>query len=198
MLSGARRHRETIRLGFLSIVWIALAALSLVIPSGRASGEVLTRGHSFIVYLPADADIYEVMDRLEVELGGQNWEVMDIQHLDMGMRKYGVFLEHKLMLACKSQYLAQAIEEDPYVSLIIPCRLTLFRESGDGIHPGRIVLGLADPVFEAQSVDIKHHKAAEKAAVELRAVLERIAEFYAEPQVLPPTDPQGNSHEQAD
>lgn len=186
------------RLGSHAIVWLAVVALSLVLPCGGATGEVLTRGHSFIVYLPADADIYEVMDRLEVELGGQNWEVMDIQHLDMGMRKYGMFVEHKLILACKSQYLAQAIEEDPYVSLIIPCRLTLFRESGDGSRPGRIVLGLADPVFEAQSVDIKRHKAAEKAAGELRAVLERIAEFYGDPQVSPSADPQGSSHEQTD
>jgi uncharacterized protein (DUF302 family) len=144
-----------------------------------AAQEVLTHGQAYVIYLPGELDFKEVVERLKSELGGQNWEVMDIHHIDMGMKKYGLDLDNKLLLACKSQYLAQAIEEDPYITLIIPCRFTVFREAGSDGQPGRIVIGVADPVFEARGMDIQRYKAAEKAAEELKAVLENMARFYA-------------------
>jgi uncharacterized protein (DUF302 family) len=156
---------------------LGLLALS-TLPWTPAGAEVLTHGHAYVAYLPPKVDMHDVLERLEVELGGQNWDVLEVQHLDVGMRKYGLAIEHKLVLACKSQYLAQALQEDPYVSLIIPCRFTLFREAPQEGKPGRVVLGFADPVHEAWAVDIEHHKAAEKAAAELKAVLENVAAFY--------------------
>ncbi len=149
------------------------------LPCTHSDAKVLSHGHAYVSYLPPKVDIYNVLERLKTELGGQNWEVIEVEHLDMGMKKYGLALQHKLLLACKSQYLAQALQEDPYVSLIIPCRFTLFREPSRAGKPGRVVLGFTDPVYEARSVDIEHYKAAEKAAVELKAVLENVAAFYA-------------------
>jgi uncharacterized protein (DUF302 family) len=160
-------------------VWclVLLVALS-ALPWTSPRAEVLTHGHAYVVYLPPTVDIYDVLERLRAELGGQNWEVLQVEHLDLGMKKYGLNLERKLILACKSQYLAQALQEDQYVSLIIPCRFTLFREAPEDGKPGRVVLGFADPVYEARAVRVEHYQAAEKAAAELKAVLENVAAFY--------------------
>ena len=162
---------------------VSLLTLLLAFPLSAppvAAAEALTRhGDSYVVYLPASADFHEVLERLKSELGGQNWEVMGVYHIDSGMKKYGLALENKLVLACKSQYLAQAIGEDPYITLIIPCRFTLFREPSRDGGPGRIVLGVADPVHEAKAMEIKRYKAAEKASQELQAVLETMARFYS-------------------
>lgn len=151
--------------------------------AGAAEDDLVKRhGEAYVVYLPQSADINGVLERLRDELGGQNWEVTDVQHIDKGMQKYGLKIENKLILACKSQYLSQAIRDDPFVSLIIPCRFALFRNTAGGlagVKPGQVVLGVADPAFEAKSMDIERRRAAEAASKELRQVLEAVAAYYA-------------------
>jgi uncharacterized protein (DUF302 family) len=161
------------------VLLMSLLISTLVSVDPANAQEVVKHGQSYVVYLPGNVDFREVLDRLRAELGGQNWEVMGIHHIDAGMKQYDLQLENKLVLACKSQYLAQAIQEDPYITLIIPCRFTVFREPGKEGQPGRIVVGVADPVYEAQAMGIQQYKAAEKASEELKSVLENIARFYA-------------------
>jgi uncharacterized protein (DUF302 family) len=162
------------------LVFLCILLMPMSAWVGKANAqEVVKHGQSYLVYLPGNMDFREVLDRLKAELGGQNWEVMGIHHIDAGMKQYDLEIENKLVLACKSQYLVQAIQEDPYITLIIPCRFTLFREPSQDGQPGRIAIGLADPVYEAQAMGIQQYKAAEKASEELKAVLENIARFYA-------------------
>ncbi|MEW5791981.1 MAG: DUF302 domain-containing protein [Pseudomonadota bacterium] len=156
-----------------------LFSLLLVSAVPAQAAEVQRHGQAYVVYLPGNADIGGVLERLQSELGGQNWEVLQIQHIDQGMQKYDLQIDNKLILACKSQYLAQAIKEDPYISLLIPCRFTLFRETVPGGKGQRVVLGVVDPVAEAKAMNIKQYRAAEKAAQELKTVLEGVASYYA-------------------
>lgn len=167
-------------------VWQLSVFLLCLLAAGWANAAekdlVKRHGEAYVVYLPQSAKIDEVLERLRDELGGQNWEVTDVQNIDKGMRKYGLKIENKLILACKSQYLAQAIRDDPFVSLIIPCRFALFRNTAGGmagVKPGQVVLGVADPVFEAKSMNIERRRAAETASKELRQVLAEVAGYYA-------------------
>jgi uncharacterized protein (DUF302 family) len=179
----------------LSVIALTLGLATLAsAPAARAEeasprpaaqvDAVQKHGAAYVIYLPGDLNYYEVVDRLKTEIMAQNWEIVSVSDIDLGMRKYGLFMFNKLVLACKSQYLAQAIREDPYISLLIPCRFTVFQEipsakqGAEPQPPGRIVIGFADPVAEAEAVGIKQHKAAEMAAGELKNVLEAVADYY--------------------
>lgn len=136
------------------------------------------RGDAYVVYMPPGTRFREVLNTLRTELRGRNWEVLNTEHIDHGMMKYGLRLQNKLLSVCKSQYLSQAIVEDQYVSLIIPCRITLFRELGSPGQPGRVVMGLMDPSVEADRLGLKGSKAAKAAAAELREVMDDVADYF--------------------
>ncbi len=164
-------------------IFVCLLQVTLARAAPAADGDIQRHGNAYVIYLPGNLNYQEVVDRLKSEIMAQNWEIVSVQDIDLGMRKYGLFTFNKLVLACKSQYLAQAIREDPYISLLIPCRFTVFQEipaakSGETPSAGRIVIGFADPVAEAEAVNIKQHKAAEIAANELKAVLQSLADYY--------------------
>ncbi len=159
-------------------LWLALSLLAVLGAFGQARAEAIQRhGEAFVVYIDGKHSFNEVVEHLKTEILAQNWEILGTQHIDEGMKKYGLRLENKLILACKSQYLARAIEEDPFVTLIIPCRFTVFRES---LPDGRIVVGLADPIAEAEAVKLKQYEAAKVATEELKRVLEAVAEAFSE------------------
>ena len=71
----------------------------------------------------------------------------------------------------------QSVKWNTFISLIITCRFTVFRESTE---KGRIVVGFYDPVAEADGLNLKQAQAAQIAANELKAILYRIAENYQE------------------
>jgi Domain of unknown function DUF302 len=87
-----------------------------------------------------------------------NWEVLKIQEVDEGLKQhYGMDIQNKVVYACKSQYLAQAIKEDPNITLIVPCRFAVYRVGATGeaasgkpddCRGGKVVVGVADPVHE--------------------------------------------------
>jgi uncharacterized protein (DUF302 family) len=183
---------SAVRLAALLAALLGVAAL----PAARAAGgqemaaaqavdgDIQRRGDAYVIYLPGDLDYDEIVERLKSEIMAQNWEVMSVSDIGLGMRQYGLQISNQLILACKSQYLARALREDPYISLIIPCRFAVFRErpgnseAGGPAGGGRIVIGFSDPVAEAEAVGVKQHKAAEVAADELKSVLRSIAQFY--------------------
>ncbi len=136
--------------------------------------DVQKHGDAFVVYLPANLDYLEIVDRLKSEILAANWEITDVQEVDIGLRQYGIETQNKVISACKSQLLAQAIKEDPFISLAVPCRFTAFRD-----HAGnRIVVGFHDPAAEAKALGISQYGAAEQATNELKSVLQTIADFY--------------------
>lgn len=142
--------------------------------------EITHRGDAYVVYLPANLKFQEVVDRVHSEVLGENWQV--VHELDVGMtvQEYDKHTDNRIISVCKSQYLAQAIEEDPFVSLIIPCRFTVFREPASNGGSGQIVVGFYDPVAEAKGLELKQAHAAEKATEELKAILQRVAEAFEE------------------
>ena len=156
--------------------YAAWAFLALGLWSHVLASDIDRHGDAYVVYLPRNLDFDEVVDRVETEILAENWDVVDVQNIGVGVKKFGKAADNKVISVCKLQYLAQAIEDDPYVSLIIPCRFTIFREP----EAGRIVVGFYDPVAEAKGLNLKRIRAAEKASEELKAVLQRIAEFYQE------------------
>ena len=91
--------------------------------------DIKQHGDAYVIYLPENLDYLDVVDRLKSEILAQNWEITDVQDIDIGMRQYGKSTQNKVISVCRSQLLAQAITEDPFVSLIIPCRFTAFRET---------------------------------------------------------------------
>jgi len=109
---------------------------------------------------------------------GENWQVVNELNIGEAVKEYNKHIENRVISVCKTQYLAQAIEEDPFISLIIPCRFTIFREFTEGSREGRIIVGFYDPVAEADGLNLKQPQAAEIATQELKAVLHRIAESY--------------------
>jgi len=124
--------------------------------------------------LPGNLDYLEIVDRLKSEILAANWEITDVQEVDIGLRQYGVKTQNKVISACRSQLLAQAIKEDPYISLAVPCRFTVFRDEAND----RIVIGFHDPAAEAKALKIGKYGAAKQATDELKSVLQIIAEFY--------------------
>lgn len=159
---------------------ILIIYLALIIPAQSNAEDIARRGDAYVIYLPAETNFNEVVDRLEYEVLGENWQIVDQLDIGASVKEYDKSTENKVISVCKSQYLAQAIEEDPFISLIIPCRFTVFREPTENDTKGRIVVGFYDPVAEAKGLDLKQAQAAEIASNELKAVLLRIAEYYEE------------------
>lgn len=161
---------------------VAVVVLLLALPTLRAGNTqtaVHRHGDAYVIYLPSTLDYQEIVDRLRTEIMAQNWEVVGVSDIDEGMAQYGQKTFNKLVLACKSQYLAQALREDPFISLIIPCRFAVFLEQPESeSQPPRIVVGFADPVAEATAMGISQYQAAQQAAEELLGVLKALAEFY--------------------
>ena len=162
----------------------AIMFFSLLLCNPLAVADAIKQhGDALVVYLPENLNYLEVVDRLKSEILAQNWEITDVQDIDVGLKQYGKNTQNKVISVCRSQLLAQAITEDPFVSLIIPCRFTVFRETvkeAGGKVTGRIVLGFVDPAAEAKAINIKQYKAAQQATDELKAVLQIMADFYNE------------------
>ena len=71
--------------------------------------------------------------------------------------------------------LAQAIQGDPFISLAVPCRFTIFKDDATG----KLVVCFHDPAAEAKALSVKNPRAAGKATEEIKAVLQTIADFYS-------------------
>jgi uncharacterized protein (DUF302 family) len=159
----------------LKYLWVILLSGGLCFAGPAGAGNVERHGAAYVVYLPGDLDYHEVVDRLKTEILAANWEITDVQDIDIGLTQYGMKTQNKVISACKSQLLAKAIEEDPYISLAVPCRFTAFRDT----EKNRIVVGFHDPVAEAKALNVGRYRATEQAAEELKAVLRTIADFYS-------------------
>ncbi len=158
----------------LKNVWMAIVMGSLLCVGPVLAGEINKHGDAFVVYLPGNLDYLEVVDRLKTEIMAANWEITDVQDVDVGLRQYGVNTQNKVISACRSQLLARAIKDDPYISLAVPCRFTVFRDEAND----RIVVGFHDPAKEAKALKIGKYQAAEQATDELKGVLQVLADFY--------------------
>jgi len=168
---------RALRAAFAGLVTLVLLATFGLAATAQA-GEVERRGEALVIYLPGELDFAQVVDRLQTEIQAQNWEIMDVQDLGAGMREYELQIENKVLSVCQSQLLAQALKADPFISLVVPCRFTVFREgTGD---QSRIVVGFADPVAEARAMGIERYEAAQTATDDLRGALERLLEFYGQ------------------
>ena len=179
---------------------LVLPLLLLVLPPAVAD-DVEARDGAFFIELPASANFQQVVARVQDEIAAQNWEVLQTVDIDEGLRKnYQIDIQNKLVYACKSQYLAQAIKEDPHISLIVPCRFAIYRvgPTGEAVSPGgedcrggKIVVGVADPVHEARALGIQQREAATIASRELRTILQGVADAFkrdagAAPAAAPP------------
>ena len=164
----------------LSLPHVILLSLITVFPILCGAEEIERRGDAYVIYLSGELNFNEVVNSLEYEIEGENWQVVD--HLDIGavVKEFDKHTDNRVLSVCKTQYLARAIEEDPFISLIIPCRFTVFRESIENSKQGRIVVGFYDPVAEANGLKLKQAHAAGVATSELKAVLQRIADIYQE------------------
>jgi hypothetical protein len=165
--------------GSLSLV------LATLLSNSTLADDIQRHGESYVIYLPATLQYSAVVDRVQTEILAQNWDVVNVQDVGLGLRKLGVWTDNTIIQACQSQYLKQAVRKDPFISLIIPCRFTVFREhvaTGPGgdyeAKPARIVVGFADPVSEAKAVGLTQIEEAEAATEELKEVLVRVADFY--------------------
>jgi len=163
---------------YLKVISIIYLALVLTVQS-NAEG-IMRHGDAYVIYLPAETNFNEVVDRLEYEVLGENWQIVDHLNIGAAVKELDKHIDNRVISVCKLQYLAKAIEEDPFISLIIPCRFTIFREPSENDTKGRIVVGFYDPVAEAEGLDLKQAQAATIASNELKAVLLRIADFYQE------------------
>jgi uncharacterized protein (DUF302 family) len=161
-----------------------LLAMSLV----AAAADVQRSNGAYVIHLPAAANFSQVVDRLQHEILAHNWEVLKVQDIDEGLKQhYGMDIQNKLVYACKSQYLAQAIKEDPNITLLVPCRFAVYRigPTGEAVggnpedcRGGKVVVGVADPVHEAKSLGIQQRAAAEIAAKELQDILQAVADAF--------------------
>lgn len=67
----------------------------------------------------------------------------------------------------------------------MPCRFAIYqvdsagKAGGAASDGGKIVVGVADPVREADALGIQRREAATVAAKELKAILGAVAEFFA-------------------
>lgn len=173
-----RINHEAARHIYLQVILIIY--LAFIIPVQSSAEDITRRGDAYVIYLPAETNFNEVVDRLEYEVLGENWQIVNQLDIGAAVKEFDKITDNKVISVCKLQYLAQAIEEDPFISLIIPCRFTIFREPNEDDTKGRIVVGFYDPVAEAKGIDLKQAQAAEIASNELKAVLLRIADFYGE------------------
>ncbi len=132
-------------------------------------------GDAYVIYLPKSADFNEVVADVRSEVSGVNWQVVSEMNIGETVKEFGIETENKVISVCNVGYLSRAVQADPMISLIIPCRFTIFRENGGD---QRIVVGFYDPVAEAAALDLKQAQAAEVAAEDLKTVLARIAEMH--------------------
>ena len=153
---------------------IAIVSGSLLFAGPVSASDIQKHGDAFVIYLPGNLDYLEIVDRLKSEILAANWEITDVQEVDIGLRQYGVNTQNKVISACKSQLLAEAIKDDPYISLAVPCRFTVFRDEAKD----RIVVGFHDPAAEARALKVGKYGAAKQATDELKSVLRILAEFY--------------------
>lgn len=159
------------------LAWVVVTCALTFGSSPVVATEIERHGEAYIIRLPAELEYQDVVDRLKTEIQAQNWEIVHVQDVDTGLKEHhGKEIENKVISVCQSQYLSQAIEDDPYISLIIPCRFTAFRDPGSR----RIVVGFADPAAEAKAMNIERAGAADIAANELKAVLESMLEIYTD------------------
>ena len=166
---------KTVRdLCFLNVLWLCLI---LIYPNHSSAEDITRHGDAYVIYLPSELNFDEVVSRVHSEILGENWQVVNEMDIGRAVKEFGKDTENRVISVCKTQYLAKAIDEDPFISLIIPCRFTVFREATEN---GRIVVGFYDPVAEANSLNLKQAQAAEVATMELKAVLSRVAESYQE------------------
>jgi uncharacterized protein (DUF302 family) len=166
----------------------AVAALAVLLAclaaplSPVSAAEVQKEGAAYVLYLPGSLDFNSVLERVKTEILAENWAITNTQNIGEGLEQYGINTQNQIVSACKAQYLAEAIKEDPRVTLIIPCRFSVFREQlpaeGKTEQTSRIVVALTDPLAEAQAINLEHYEAAKQATEELKAVLQRLAEFY--------------------
>ena len=157
-----------------AMTWPVALAAALLCADPAAAGEIERHGDAYVVYLPGDVDYLELVDRLKTEILAANWEITDVQDIDVGLRQLGVKTQSKVISACRSQLLAQAIKDDPYITLAVPCRFTVFRDDASG----KIVVGFHDPAAEAKALKVGQYGAAKQATDELKGVLQVIADFY--------------------
>tara|TARA_R110002096_G_scaffold322635_2_gene516681 strand:- start:209 stop:733 length:525 start_codon:yes stop_codon:yes gene_type:complete len=144
----------------------------------KADTEIIKKlGDAYVIYLPGSAKLNDIVKHLESEISGENWQVVSEMDVGAVVDELGVVVENRVLSVCKIEYLARAIKDDPFISLIIPCRFTVFREQIND-SDSRIVVGFYDPVAEAQALDLKHAKAAEIASKELKEILLNVAEYY--------------------
>ena len=142
----------------------------------NSNAESIERlGDAYVIYLPKSADFDEVVADVKTEVSGVNWQVVNELNIGETVKEFGVETENKVISVCNVEYLSQAVQADPMISLIIPCRFTVFREHG---ADQRIVVGFYDPLAEAAALDLKQVQAAEVATEDLKAVLGRIAEMH--------------------
>ena len=159
---------------------IILLSLILVFPILCSADEIERHGDAYVIYLSGELTFNDVVSSLQNEIVSENWQVVDILDLGAAVKEFGKHTENKVVSVCKTQYLARAIEDDPFISLIIPCRFTVFRESIEKSQQSRIVVGFYDPVAEASGLNLKQAQSAEIATKELKAILHRVAEMYQE------------------
>ena len=158
--------------------------LSLVMAAPASAGDVQKHGGAYYIRLPATVDFAQVVNRLQTEIQAKNWEVLKVQDVDEGLKvNYHMNIQNKVVYACKSQYLAQAIKEDPNITLIVPCRFAVYRVDASGKaaggkpgKAGKIIVGISDPVEEARHLGIRQMEAAKTASKELQEVLQAVAD----------------------
>lgn len=173
---------------------LAYVLLSCLLAVGQlaAAADVQRAGGAYVIHLPAATNFGQVVDRLQHEILAHNWEVLKTQDIDEGLKQhYGLDIQNKVVYACKSQYLAQAIEEDPNITLIVPCRFAVYRVGPGGeavsgkvdeeCRGGKIVVGVADPVREAEALGIQQREAAALAGKELQDILQAVADAFKAP-----------------
>ncbi len=152
--------------------------LCLVLAAQVQAEGIVKFGEAYVIYLPDDLDFDDVVRQLESEISGGNWQVVNQMDIGAAVLELGKNIESRVLSVCNIQYLAQAIEDDPFISLIIPCRFTVFRESIGADEHSRIVVGFYDPVAEANALNLKHAQATKIATKELKEILLKVADFY--------------------
>ncbi|MEW6692704.1 MAG: DUF302 domain-containing protein [Pseudomonadota bacterium] len=167
---------------------LLVAACLVFAGAVAAAGDVKRELGAYVVYLPAETNFDQVVERVQDEILAQNWEVLKVQDIDKGLKEHhNIDVQNKLILACKSQYLAQAIQFDPDVSMIIPCRIAVYRVGSAGqavsgdpelCAGGKIIVGFSDPVEEAKRIGIGDSEAVKVASKELQAILQGVADHF--------------------
>ena len=166
--------------GSLRLQQAILLCFAFMHPIQGNTDAIEQLGDAYVIYLSGELNFDEVVADVKSEAMGANWQVVNELNVGAIVNELGKEIENRVISVCNIQYLAQAIEADPFISLIIPCRFTVFRETNKKTGKKRIVVGFYDPVAEANGLNLKQAQAAAIAAEELKAVLHRVAELYQE------------------